>query len=162
MDRKIPNRDDLLRGLRGQTLHVPDLQALLGQWPQYVHPELGRLRVDIHDKFQESVTTTRSSHSCLLSFGHLQSRSRKRETSQDESCRRSLICRLVVAVCVLWSLENRCLPLNLGVSPSHCVVCAASNLIQVVHVGRRRVDSLLTWYYSWQLHKKWILRNSLP
>lgn len=37
-------REQLLKDLRGRNLVIPDLQNLFRNWPQYVHPELERLR----------------------------------------------------------------------------------------------------------------------
>lgn len=47
------DREEILSALRGQSLHIPDLQALLSDWPQYVSPELGRLRGECDKKYQE-------------------------------------------------------------------------------------------------------------
>lgn len=47
------DREEILSSLRGQNLHIPDFQALLSHWPQYVSPELGRLRTECDEKYQE-------------------------------------------------------------------------------------------------------------
>lgn len=49
----INTREQLLYSLRGSHLTVPDLQALLKEWPQYVNQELDRLRVDADEKLRE-------------------------------------------------------------------------------------------------------------
>ncbi|KAI4244340.1 MAG: hypothetical protein L6R40_003066 [Gallowayella cf. fulva] len=49
----IVTRNELLASLRGRTLEIPDLQALLSHWPQYVHLELDRLRKDVDRKLHE-------------------------------------------------------------------------------------------------------------
>lgn len=46
------SRQQLLKSLQGRSLHIPDLQALLDHWPQYVNPEVGRLRQDVDDRLQ--------------------------------------------------------------------------------------------------------------
>ncbi|KAL8963659.1 MAG: hypothetical protein Q9193_000103 [Seirophora villosa] len=40
-------RKQLLKSLKGRVLHIPNLQALMSHWPQYVNPELERLREDV-------------------------------------------------------------------------------------------------------------------
>ncbi|KAL8679066.1 MAG: hypothetical protein Q9186_004606 [Xanthomendoza sp. 1 TL-2023] len=52
---QICSREELLASLRGRTLNVPDLQALLSHWPQYVHLELDRLRRDVDAKLHEVI-----------------------------------------------------------------------------------------------------------
>ena len=49
------SRQQLLKSLQGRSLHIPDLQALLDHWPQYVNPEVGRLRKDVDDRLQRCV-----------------------------------------------------------------------------------------------------------
>ena len=55
MDFRIDTREELLKSLRGRTLSVPDLQALLSKWPQDINPELDRLRKDVDEMLQECV-----------------------------------------------------------------------------------------------------------
>ncbi|CAO1606118.1 hypothetical protein XANCAGTX0491_009618 [Xanthoria calcicola] len=50
---EINARDQLLQSLRGRTLRIPDLPALLQHWPQYVNLELDRLRGHADTKLQE-------------------------------------------------------------------------------------------------------------
>ncbi|KAL8765569.1 MAG: hypothetical protein Q9209_007400 [Squamulea sp. 1 TL-2023] len=50
---QIRSRDELVTSLRGRTLEIPDLQALLSHWPQYVHLEFDRLRDDVDGKLHE-------------------------------------------------------------------------------------------------------------
>ena len=45
-------RQKLLNSLQGCNLYIPDLQALLEHWPQYVNPELERLRKDIAERLE--------------------------------------------------------------------------------------------------------------
>lgn len=49
------SRQQLLKSLQGRSLHIPDLQALLDDWPQYVNPEVGRLREDVDERLQRYV-----------------------------------------------------------------------------------------------------------
>ncbi|KAL9042707.1 MAG: hypothetical protein Q9180_000409 [Flavoplaca navasiana] len=46
-------RDELLQSLQGQTLQIPDLQALLQHWPQYINLELDRLRGHVEMRLQQ-------------------------------------------------------------------------------------------------------------
>ena len=50
------DREQLLQSLRGRKLRIPDLQAMLKHWPQYVHPELDCLRKDVNRHFRECVS----------------------------------------------------------------------------------------------------------
>ncbi|KAL9003529.1 MAG: hypothetical protein Q9188_003615 [Gyalolechia gomerana] len=43
------SRDQLLKSLQGRSLHIPDLQAPLAHWPQYINPQLERLRQDVDE-----------------------------------------------------------------------------------------------------------------
>ena len=45
-------RKHLLESLRGHTIRIPDLQALLASWPQYANPELERLQKDVDERLQ--------------------------------------------------------------------------------------------------------------
>lgn len=45
-------RQRLLESLRGQELHVPDLQPLFKHWPQSVNPNLDRLRKDVDERLK--------------------------------------------------------------------------------------------------------------
>lgn len=56
---EINARDQLLQSLRGRTLRIPDLPALLQHWPQYVNLELDRLRGHADTKLQEYVVLWR-------------------------------------------------------------------------------------------------------
>ena len=56
---KPEDREQLLQSLRGRKLRIPDLQALVRQWPQYVNPELDRLRADVDQRLQECVSPLR-------------------------------------------------------------------------------------------------------
>ena len=49
------SRQQLLKSLQGHSLHIPDLQALLDHWPQYVNPEVGRLRKDVDNRLKRCV-----------------------------------------------------------------------------------------------------------
>lgn len=46
------SRQQLLNSLQGGSLYIPDLQALLEHWPQYVNPELERLRKDVAERLE--------------------------------------------------------------------------------------------------------------
>lgn len=46
------SRQRLLGSLTGQDLHIPDLQPLLSSWPQYVSPQLERLKKDVDEKLE--------------------------------------------------------------------------------------------------------------
>lgn len=48
-------RQQLLGSLQGCSLYIPDLQALLSHWPQYVHPELKRLQKDVLERLERCV-----------------------------------------------------------------------------------------------------------
>ncbi|KAI4222973.1 MAG: hypothetical protein LQ349_007522 [Xanthoria aureola] len=52
MGLEIDARDQILQSLRGNTLKIPDLQALLQHWPQYVNLEVNRLRGYVDKKLQ--------------------------------------------------------------------------------------------------------------
>ena len=39
----------ILTELRGQSIILPDLNAILGSWPREVHQDLGRLRCDVNE-----------------------------------------------------------------------------------------------------------------
>ncbi|KAL8951387.1 MAG: hypothetical protein Q9222_002637 [Ikaeria aurantiellina] len=47
-------RQQLLHSLKGQELHIPDLQSLLESWPQYENPELPGFRGEV-DEWLESI-----------------------------------------------------------------------------------------------------------
>lgn len=47
-DAEAPSKQ-LLKSLQGRMLHIPDLQAMMSHWPQYVSPELDRLRADVDE-----------------------------------------------------------------------------------------------------------------
>ena len=46
------SRQQLLKSLQGRSLRIPDLQALLKHWPQYVNPELEHLQRDVNERLQ--------------------------------------------------------------------------------------------------------------
>jgi hypothetical protein len=48
-------RQQLLKSLRGRSIHIPDLQALLAQWPQDVNTQLEHLKKDVDEKLQRCV-----------------------------------------------------------------------------------------------------------
>ena len=50
------SRQELLDSLRGQELHVPDLEKLFCHWPQCVNADLPMLREDVEAKLQACVT----------------------------------------------------------------------------------------------------------
>ena len=52
---KQPLRQCLLESLQGRVLRIPDLQGLLSHWPQYVNPELSRLREAVDKRLQRYV-----------------------------------------------------------------------------------------------------------
>lgn len=41
------SRQQLVKSLQGRSLCIPDLQAFLGHWPQYINPDFERLRQDV-------------------------------------------------------------------------------------------------------------------
>ena len=43
-------RQRLLSSLRGQTLVLPDICKFLEHWPQYINPEIERLREEVDDR----------------------------------------------------------------------------------------------------------------
>ena len=45
-------RQRLVESLHGRNLHIPDLQGLLSHWPQYVNPEIERLRQDVDERLR--------------------------------------------------------------------------------------------------------------
>ena len=47
-----PPRQQLLNSLQGCNLYIPDLQALLERWPQYVNPELERLQKHVAERLE--------------------------------------------------------------------------------------------------------------
>lgn len=55
MGLEIDPRDQILQSLRGNTLKIPDLQALLQHWPQYVNLEVDRLRRYVDKKLRAYV-----------------------------------------------------------------------------------------------------------
>lgn len=52
----MASRSVVLSALKGQRVRVPDLQALLQDWPQYTNPYYERLKTDVDAKLDESVT----------------------------------------------------------------------------------------------------------
>ena len=48
-------KQKLLNDLRGQHLEIPNLQHLFRDWPQYVNPELGKLRHVVNELLERSV-----------------------------------------------------------------------------------------------------------
>ena len=46
------SRQQLVNSLQGCNLYIPDLQALLEHWPQYVNPEVERLRKDVAERLE--------------------------------------------------------------------------------------------------------------
>ena len=48
----IISRQQLLGSLQGCSLYIPDLQALLEHWPQYVNPELERLQKEVIERLE--------------------------------------------------------------------------------------------------------------
>ncbi|KAL6715535.1 hypothetical protein ACLMJK_006496 [Lecanora helva] len=60
-------RDNLLKSLQGRCLCIPDIQELLENWPQYVHPELESLRKDVDKKLKGFLPETDSSEFSNLS-----------------------------------------------------------------------------------------------
>ena len=51
----VLSRQQLLENLRNDTLVIPDLHVALEKWPQYVHPELDRLREDLEERLPKCV-----------------------------------------------------------------------------------------------------------
>lgn len=49
----MASRSDILTALKGKHVRVPDLQALLQEWPQYTNPYLQRLQGDVDAKLEE-------------------------------------------------------------------------------------------------------------
>ena len=49
------SRQQLLKSLQGHSLSIPNLQALLDHWPQYVNPELEHLQKDVVERLQRCV-----------------------------------------------------------------------------------------------------------
>ena len=50
-------RKKLLDSLRGRQLPIPDLERFFEHWPQYVNPNLERLRIDVDEKLRRYVVT---------------------------------------------------------------------------------------------------------
>lgn len=51
----MASRSEILAALKGQKVRVPDLQALLKEWPQHTSPHLEQLRIDVDAKLEEFV-----------------------------------------------------------------------------------------------------------
>lgn len=49
---QTPTREDLVESLKGQTLHIPDLEGLFSYWPQYQNPHLAMLEGEINNHLQ--------------------------------------------------------------------------------------------------------------
>ena len=47
------DRPNLLKALRGKTVHIPNLDHLLRDWPKRTHEEVETLRKDINDWLKE-------------------------------------------------------------------------------------------------------------
>ena len=48
----MDSRQQVLRLLRGRTYEIPDMQSMLGAWPQDINPELERLRADVNIRLE--------------------------------------------------------------------------------------------------------------
>lgn len=46
------SRQELLSSLKGRSLYIPNLQALLDHWPQYVNPQVHDLQKDVDERLQ--------------------------------------------------------------------------------------------------------------
>ena len=112
-------RQRLLESVRGRSLRIPDLQAFLSNWPQYVNSELDRLREDVDERLQKCVVPSRLHRKRLLAhLGTVKPLSRRSKAPQDEGSRCCPIWCLLVAVRFIRLSENRHLPVNLGASAS--------------------------------------------
>ena len=49
----VLSRERLLSSMKGKSAVLPDMQALLRDWPRNVNPELGRLHRDV-EKYLET------------------------------------------------------------------------------------------------------------
>lgn len=65
----VLSRQQLLESLQNRTLVVPDLQAVLEEWPQYIHPELDRLRGDLEKRLPEYLSLFFLAYSALADNG---------------------------------------------------------------------------------------------
>ena len=45
-------KEQLLKSLLGQKLKIPDLQDLFHDWPQYVNPEVERVRSAVNESHE--------------------------------------------------------------------------------------------------------------
>ncbi|KAI4117593.1 MAG: hypothetical protein LQ345_002224, partial [Seirophora villosa] len=53
-------REDLIRDLRGRTIHVPDLHDVMPDWPHAINPQIESLRRDVEARLDSLFSAERS------------------------------------------------------------------------------------------------------
>jgi len=50
-----PTREELIKSLRGQKIHIPDLEALMRHWPQEISPHIDVAEKVVNEKLNAYV-----------------------------------------------------------------------------------------------------------
>ena len=118
-------RQQLLHRLRGRTLVVPDLQAILRPWPQAVNPNLGRLQNDVDRRLEMYVRYHSANQEATQLSGSIQAFPPKPKASKNESGQGGFLWRFLVALRVIQYFAYCNLFLNLGTLSENTTLAAS-------------------------------------